>query len=211
MYIWRMHSVAESQHHLHITVWSHHRVDDPSQQILENNHSSQKFAESVVSRTLKQLPFRNYFSSASTTQPAFTTSSKFINDVSFVRMTVGYFHHPDSQLFRKVKPLLEVLCAASLPVPRSIVESIFEGIELTSLLLGVSPFIHIDSETNCIQQQIFGWLEWLGSIYSAGDEFWVDIKAGHNRLAALFLKFCANKSISIEHTEQEYLVSTESG
>ena len=122
-------------------------------------------------------------------------------------MTTGYFGHPDSQLYRRRKPLLEVLCAATWPVPRTVIESIFEDTaDLNAILDGLSTFVHFDTETNNLQQRIDGWLEWLSDVHRAGEEFWVDVKSGHNRFAALFLKFCANKSISIEHAEQDYLV-----
>ena len=209
MVIWRMHSASENHpHHLHITVWTHHLVNNSSliNEVCES--SSYKMAESVVAKMLKYLPLRNYLNAASAPQSAFITPSKSIQeDVSFTRMTTGYFGHPDSQLYRRGKPLLEVLCAATWPVPRTVIESIFEETaDLNAILDGLSPFVHCDTETNNLQQRIDGWLEWLSDVHRAGEEFWVDVKSGHNRFAALFLKFCANKSISIEHAEQDYLV-----
>jgi hypothetical protein len=38
-----------------------------------------------------------------------------------------------------------------------------------------------------------------------GKEFWVDVSLGHNLLCALYLRFCGNKSVAVEHPWQEYL------
>lgn len=38
-----------------------------------------------------------------------------------------------------------------------------------------------------------------------GKEFWIDVSIGHNYLCALYLKYCGNKSVAVEHPWQEYL------
>lgn len=51
-------------------------------------------------------------------------------------------------------------------------------------------------------------LRWLSSpddLTRIGNDFWIDVMNGHNMITALFLKFCANKSIAIEHPLQQYL------
>jgi hypothetical protein len=38
-----------------------------------------------------------------------------------------------------------------------------------------------------------------------GRDFWVDMAFGHNRLCALYLRHCGNKSVAVEHPWQDYL------
>ena len=37
---------------------------------------------------------------------------------------------------------------------------------------------------------------------AAGTEWWVDVSEGHNLLAALYLRYCGNKSVAVEHKWQ---------
>jgi hypothetical protein len=50
-------------------------------------------------------------------------------------------------------------------------------------------------------------LKWICSpaYCRLGQEFWVDVATGHNTLCALYLKFCANKSVAVECPWQDYL------
>jgi hypothetical protein len=50
-------------------------------------------------------------------------------------------------------------------------------------------------------------LRWLTSVEMnrIGGEFWIDISLGHNLICALYLKYCGNKSVAIEHVWQDYL------
>ena len=206
MVIWRIHSTSADVQRLHITVWTHHLVDEQSVQFLKGESTSFGVMENLACKAHQNLPPRQYVNTTSTAQSTFISVSNVKHDASFKRMTVSHFGHSDNQQYLRVKQLLEVLCAATLPVPQRVIESIFDETDLNPLLHSISEFIQIDAETNCVVQRIFGWFEWLSDIQRAGEEFWVDVKAGHNRLSALFLKFCANKSISIEHDEQDYLV-----
>lgn len=38
-----------------------------------------------------------------------------------------------------------------------------------------------------------------------GSLFWVDAALGHNVLCSLYLRYCGNKSVAVEHTWQDYL------
>ena len=47
--------------------------------------------------------------------------------------------------------------------------------------------------------------EWAPGLQRVGQEFWVDPAVGHNLLCALYLKYCGNKSVAMEHSWQDYL------
>lgn len=49
--------------------------------------------------------------------------------------------------------------------------------------------------------------KWLCSKHPSrsGCEYWIDIHNGHNILTGVYLRYCANKSIAIEHPWQDYL------
>jgi hypothetical protein len=47
--------------------------------------------------------------------------------------------------------------------------------------------------------------EYLSSFLRVGGEFWIDAGAGHNALASLYLRFCSNKSVAVEHMWHNYL------
>ena len=198
-----MQSSTESQHHLNITVWNHHLVDDPSLQFLSAPYKARR---EQLFRTLDNITMQNYLDPAFVSADFSVITGSFSRDASFEKMTAVYFFHPNCQLFIHIKHLLEVLCAAALPLPFSILQSIFEESADIQHFHCLSPFFYLDVESGLIQQRIEGWREWLSSLIRAGEEFWIDVKMGHNRLAALYLKYCANKSISIEHVEQDYLV-----
>eukprot|EP01036_Dinobryon_divergens_P022469 gene22469-30726_t len=52
-----------------------------------------------------------------------------------------------------------------------------------------------------------GLLGWICSTeYSRlGGEYWIDASIGHNKVCALYLKYCANKSVAVECPWQDYL------
>jgi hypothetical protein len=52
-------------------------------------------------------------------------------------------------------------------------------------------------------------LRWLCSSdpCRAGTEFWVDVSVGHNKICALYLRYCGNKSVAIEHAWHSYLTT----
>jgi hypothetical protein len=39
----------------------------------------------------------------------------------------------------------------------------------------------------------------------AGQAFWTDASVGHNILCSLYLRYCGNKSVAVEHSWQDYL------
>ena len=45
----------------------------------------------------------------------------------------------------------------------------------------------------------------MGSGATCDPTIWVDLSEGHNLFTALYLRYCSNKSIAVEHGWQEYL------
>jgi len=55
-----------------------------------------------------------------------------------------------------------------------------------------------------LQRNVFHWLV-SPAPHRVGQMFWIDPATGHNRLCALFLKCCGNKSVAVEHPWKDYL------
>ena len=101
------------------------------------------------------------------------------------------------------------LVAAALELPYSTVHEVIST-TLSSILsilpssgnasnVGTSGIICARSDN------MFKWLCSREDVTRIGNYYWIDAMNGHNAITALYLHYCANKSIAIEHSWQEYL------
>ena len=79
-----------------------------------------------------------------------------------------------------------------------------EGAEYFSLASDVDD---IESWVVVPLPHLQGLRQWLCStqVHRMAQEFWIDVADGHNMLCSLYLRFCGNKSVAVEHPWQEYL------
>jgi Leucine-rich repeat (LRR) protein len=69
-----------------------------------------------------------------------------------------------------------------------------------------TPSMEIITITDSNTKRLLNWLTSTGAA-RVGKEFWVDLSVGHNCITSLYLKYCGNKSIAIEHDWHSYLVT----
>lgn len=140
-------------------------------------------------------------------------------DLKFLRLMIKRFRHEGASEFIAVKPLLAVVCASQEPPATGLIAAALDiGVErlvsmvetLLAGLLCVTPRVGADEDgraTVTCSEHLKNFLKWISSTEPerVGREFWIDVADGHNLLCALYLRFCGNKSVAVEHTWQDYL------
>lgn len=132
----------------------------------------------------------------------------------YLRCMISVFQTDDSAAYNQVKDVLVVYSAAFQPPSVSLLAAALDTDteEIVSLLVDhLSDILYIDDsgEDGLVHpsEQFCALAKWLGSseFFRIGQDFWLDVAEGHNRLFALYLKFCGNKSVAVEHSWQDYL------
>lgn len=137
-------------------------------------------------------------------------------DAQFLHVMTTMFGRNDL-LFRRYEDLLAVLAAAFQP-PSVYMVSTAMDISRESLLDMLTGPLSVILQYERLSEQLevirlapkyCGLLRWLTSTHpsrlTAPHTYWIDVSIGHNLLCAMYLRFCGNKSIAVEHPWQTYL------
>lgn len=148
----------------------------------------------------------------------------------FMGCMLKLFGHDGTDKFRSVRGILAVLCACYKPPTVSLISAALdkEVSEVSRCMRSdlLSQFLDVTIEdkksaVHC-KPEYKDMLLWLSggssaggggssisSISSMGDRmgkaFWIDSSVGHNLLCSLYLRYCGNKSVAVEHSWQDYL------
>ena len=134
----------------------------------------------------------------------------------FTKLMISLFEHENSDCFLTAKPILSIFCASQGPLPLGLLSSALDMSNETLLFLFDSYVkgmlvVEDDDEQQLVSASsedikllLSSWL-CLNEPGRSGNEWWIDISLGHNLLCALYLRFCGNKSVAIEHPWQDYL------
>lgn len=152
-----------------------------------------------------------------------TTSNRHMR---FEKLMIEIFKHPpnaasSSSLFNQVKPLLALLAACFQPPSLDFICTALEQYTKDDVshlvntdlrqLLSISVSLTEDPrqrmEVLMVHRKWSGILKWLCSTEEGrvGKGYWVDVCDGHNLICSLYLRYCGNKSIAVEHQWQAYL------
>lgn len=148
-------------------------------------------------------------SSPVTSHPLNTFDPSHAFHMNFMWETFG---NDSSSSFLNINLFLCIYCAA-MEVPSIGIIAAAMEVEPSSLmnLVETSPLIKIftlpsssSDPLHCLPQ-LTSLKHWLTSSARIGQEFWLDVKRGHNYLCCLHLKYCGNKSVAVECPWQDYL------
>lgn len=137
---------------------------------------------------------------------------------SYLSLLCNLCGHDGSPRWLQARPFLAAICAAATfqPPTMALIAAAFELdndamlerlqhndvfshlLQLSHESVGGSPIITASSSHPSI-------LKWLCSPCRIGEEWWIDMSQGHNHLCLLYLRYCSNKSVAVEHSCQEYL------
>lgn len=137
-----------------------------------------------------------------------------ILNVSFRRELISRFSHGSNVLYKhKISLILAIVLAAQQAPSLELISTSLD-LELSTIRELLNQYLHgiLDVTTTNDNTQAVIILEDKKMVLNYlvqpnGDEFAIDIAIGHNYLCALYLKYCGNKSVAIEHPWQEYLRS----
>src|SRR5690606_5180790 len=116
------------------------------------------------------------------------------------------FEHDCSDKYMRVKPLLAVYCACLQPPSVGLLSAALDqsNEEVMNLLLSdlhsVLYVVEGDLRMTILLREPFtGLNKWLctNDNHRIGREFWIDGSVGHNKLCALYLRHCGNKSVAV--------------
>lgn len=144
----------------------------------------------------------------------------------FMGCMLKLFGHDGTDKFRSVRSILAVLCACFKPPTLSLISAALdkEVSEVSRCMRSdfLNQFLDVTiddkkSPVHC-KPEYRNMLHWLsgGSSSSSssccsnsgdrmGKAFWIDSSVGHNLLCSLYLRYCGNKSVAVEHSWQDYL------
>jgi len=149
----------------------------------------------------------------------------------FMGCMLKLFGHDGTDKFRSVRSILAVLCACFKPPTLSLISAALdkEVSEVSRCMRSdfLTQFLDftIEDKKSTVQckPEYRDMLHWLSggnsssssstcgssSSSSCGDRmgkaFWIDSSVGHNLLCSLYLRYCGNKSVAVEHSWQDYL------
>ena len=135
------------------------------------------------------------------------------NFLDFMR---NIFGHDMSESFLRVKNFFAVYCAAfrnpsiglisaALDIEPFVLMNLVEETHLSQIFDISREIPQSFSDDLLLQDHLFLLKPWLISTHRVCKEFWIDSSVGHNYLCALHLKYCGNKSVSVECIWHEYL------
>eukprot|EP01038_Epipyxis_sp_PR26KG_P011227 gene11227-15067_t len=136
------------------------------------------------------------------------------NNQKYLNKFTSLFIYDSSEEFKRVKLILAIYGA--------LMDQPYIGLIAAAADISYEETLNIVAETfrdmleiigtgeKCIfsfKQPYKSLINWLGSedCHRIGKDFWIDFSIGHNKLCALYLRFCGNKSVAVEHPWQEYL------
>jgi len=132
----------------------------------------------------------------------------------FMRCMLTLFGHDGTDKFRAIRNILAVLCACYKPPTVSLISAALDkdASEVSrSMRSDLLQFLDMTIEdkksaVHC-KPEYKDMLHWLSSCDSdrMGMPFWIDSSVGHNLLCSLYLRYCGNKSVAVEHSWQDYL------
>lgn len=148
----------------------------------------------------------------------------------FMGCMLKLFGHDSTDKFRSVRSILAVLCACFKPPTLSLISAALdkEVSEVSRCMRSdfLTQFLDVTFEdkksaVHC-KPEYREILHWLSGGYSSsssscgssnssscgdrmGKAFWIDSSVGHNLLCSLYLRYCGNKSVAVEHSWQDYL------
>jgi len=150
----------------------------------------------------------------------------------FMGCMLKLFGHDGTDKFRSVRSILAVLCACFKPPTLSLISAALdkEVSEVSRCMRSdfLTQFLDftIEDKKSTVQckPEYRDMLHWLSGGYSSssssstcgsssssscgdrmGKAFWIDSSVGHNLLCSLYLRYCGNKSVAVEHSWQDYL------
>ena len=129
-----------------------------------------------------------------------------INFHSFTLVKI--FNSEASKQFQRAKPILEVISAAFESPPIGLVCAALDTnySEICEIITNdLGEMIYPSGEEQILLPYNRKMKSYIADPNRAGEEFWVDSGLGHNYLCALYLRFCSNKSIAVNHAWQHYL------
>ena len=109
---------------------------------------------------------------------------------------------------KRAKAILEVFCACYEPPPVGLICTALdiEYNEAWSIINNdLSEILFTSGPSQILVPYQRTMRPYLIDCNRIGEEFWVDAGLGHNAICSLYLRFCSNKSIAVEHTWQHYL------
>lgn len=127
---------------------------------------------------------------------------------SFERELIQRFVHGSSITYKNVIPIISIVLAAQETPSIGLISSCLDIDTMTvmeRIEMYLSSIFQISNTVVSIKEGKKKFLQWLSSPIHCGNEFAIDISIGHNYLCALYLKYCGNKSVAVEHSFQEYL------
>lgn len=133
---------------------------------------------------------------------------------TFLKAAKSLFEHDQSRKFLIAKEFLSVYGACFVTPPLGLLCSVMDLSQhqiLNLLNNELSCLFYISDTDNrqivTVRDDYKGIMKWMCSadIRRIGKDFWIDASFGHNIFCAIFLKFCGNKSIAVEHPYQSYL------
>jgi hypothetical protein len=119
---------------------------------------------------------------------------------------IHLFQHEQSQIFQSSRPILATVIACFQSPPLGLIANALELPEETVVKVVTDclySLMYIEESVVSIRDEKKGLIQFLSHSFHC--EFFIDAADGHNKLCALYLKFCGNKSVAVEHTWQEYL------
>jgi Leucine-rich repeat (LRR) protein len=125
---------------------------------------------------------------------------------SYLREMRYYFQHESSEKYRSVHSIFITILSCNLSPPIGLIANALDLDELmisTLITNHLSFLFQMSDGIISIKSEKTGLIQWLTAL--DGKEFGLDLSVGHNYLCTLYLKYCGNKSVAIEHTWQEYL------
>lgn len=127
-----------------------------------------------------------------------------INKFTLIRAFVS----ESNPVFLRTRDILEVFCAAFEPPPVGLISAALdmEPADVWKVIsTDLSELMFVTQQTQVLVPYQPSLKSYLSRLENISEEFWIDSGQGHNKLCALYLKFCGNKSIAVEHTWQQYL------
>jgi hypothetical protein len=212
MRVWRVMSCGYEEDRLSITSWLHPRCDlvNGCTRTLSEQVHRQNLLASALGR-LRYSPEPIHIKGITTSAAVNIQLMSLTDSPSLIHRMARLFQHDSSDEYSMVLPVLEILCASTVPLPISILESALNlsARDLHEILHSsvLCHLIDVDTPGGSVFFKSMALCLWLQDISRTGHEFWVDSRGGHNVLTAVYLRYCANKSISHEHRDQEHLVS----
>ena len=206
--IWRFMDTCNEQRGISVTVWKSNLLEEAvCRSLPHEQYNKTLLSIENVFDAIPHIPRTELEPSSNMTGPCVSISSKLFSD--HLRNLAHHFHRDDGQKFLFVLPVLEVLCATMEPISVDVLECCLQDLPCRSrenLSTFLTPFVDVDQESGIIAPKVATFFRWLCDPERAGAEFWVDARNGHNMITATYLRYCANKSISLEHNHHEYLV-----